>query len=109
MKRIQKLANDLPGHGRKHLLSDPLPALLIKVGQICSPEVLPLGILDMVLLMVLAHPLNLFSCILSNPGVVTVWANDDMAFVGAVFQVWVGSAAPKTRPWTLAATITMRT
>jgi hypothetical protein len=43
------------------------------------------------------------TCILPDSQIVLVGANDDVTFITAKFQVWVGSATPKTRPWTLQA------
>jgi hypothetical protein len=62
----------------------------------------------MALLTVLAHLFNISSCILSNSWVVPVGANGNVAFIGAKFRVWVGSAIPKTRPWTLCTTAAQR-
>ncbi len=62
-------------------------ALVVKVRKVCRPEVLPLGILDVPLLLVFAHLLNVFGGILLNSRVVTVWENHDMALVWAIFQI----------------------
>jgi hypothetical protein len=80
-------------------------ALVVKVGKVCRPKVLPLGILDVPLLSVFAHLLNVFGSILLHSRVVTVWANHDMAVVGVIFRLWVGAASTKACPRTLSAAV----
>ncbi len=80
-------------------------ALVVKVRKVCHPEVLPLGILDLPLLLVFAHLLNVFGSILSHSRVVTVGANHNMAVVGAIFQIWVGAPATEACPCTLSAAV----
>jgi hypothetical protein len=57
---------------------------------------------------VLARFFNIASCILPDSWIVLVGANDDVTFITAKFRVWVGSATPKTQPWTLQAASTRR-
>ncbi len=80
-------------------------ALVVKVRKVCRPEVLPLGILDVPLLLVFAHSINVFGSILLHSRVVMVWANHNMAVVGAIFRIWVGAAATEACPRTLSAMV----
>jgi hypothetical protein len=79
---------------------DLLLAQFVKIREVGCPKILPLGILQVLLVDFFAYPFDIFVRVLSNTGIVFVWANNNVHPI-TEFQIGVGPATVKTvpNPW----------
>jgi hypothetical protein len=84
-------------HGCQALLSNALLTRFIKVRKVGGPKILPLLILDVLLLAVFLHLLNILGDMLTYTRSVLVGANNNVLSV-LVFLIRVWLAAAKTIP-----------
>jgi hypothetical protein len=68
-------------HGLEYLLSNALLTQSVETQKVCSPEVLPFGVLSMSLLPVHVHPLYILSCILMDAWIIPVQADNNVSTI----------------------------
>jgi hypothetical protein len=83
--------------GCKALLSNSMLTCLVKVSKVGGPKIFPLLVLDVLLLLVLSHLLDILGGMLTYTRGVLVGADNDVLPV-LVFRIRVRPAAAKTIP-----------